>query len=271
MKMTMALTLSKADAATGQTVFNQALSGVISSNADNLVYPFLIDDLNDNDWQDSFETRDDYLLSDTFVDALIGSGTDSTPEDPRLEKMGTPAANTGLYTGAPYGAQNTAPAIYAYITDDIIETGDRAMPIYTYAQVLFARSEAAALGWTSEDEASLYEQAIAASMDEWGVDSADATTYIAAHPYISEADMAYEKWVSSFLMGYDTWTDWRRQKAMGYEKPLSPPVIMLGNATGIPNRHGYSTQEILTNTDSYNAAVAAQGPDTVNTILELFK
>lgn len=271
MKMVMALTLSKADAATGKTAFNQAMSGAISSNAGNLVYPFLIDDQNDNAWQDRFQTRIDYLLSDTFVNALVGSGTDTAPEDPRLAKMGAPALNTGKFAGAPYGSQNTALAEYSYITSDIIYSGDREMPIYTYAQILFARSEAAALGWTTEDAASLYEQGIAASMDQWGVAATDANTYIAANPYTGQMDMAYEKWVSGFLMGYDTWTDWRRQKAMGYAKTLTPPAVMLGNVTGIPNRHGYSTNEVLTNTDSYNAAVSTQGTDDLNTVLEMFK
>ncbi|MCG1035707.1 SusD/RagB family nutrient-binding outer membrane lipoprotein [Polaribacter sargassicola] len=271
MKMVMALTLSNADATTGQTAFNEAISGAISSNSENLVYPFLDDDLNDNAWQDRFETRVDYLLSDTFVNALIGTGTNLAPEDPRLEKMGEPALNTGVYTGAPYGAQNTALAEYSYITSDIIYNGSREMPIYTYAQVLFARSEAAALGWTSEDAASLYEQGISASMEQWGVNSTDADTYIAENPYTDANDMAYEKWVAGFLMGYDTWTDWRRQKSLGYERPLSPPAILQGNATGIPNRHGYSTQEPLTNAENYNEAVQLQGPDDLNTILALFK
>lgn len=271
MKMVMALTLSEADPTTGATAFNQALPNVISSNAENLMYPFLSDDANDNAWQDRFQTRVDYLISDTFANALIGTGTDVAPEDPRLMEMADPAPNTGLYTGAPYGQQNTQVANYAYITGDIIYNGARAMPIYTYAQLLFARAEAAALGWTAEDAATLYADGIQASMDQWGVAAVDATAYIAAHPYVDESSISYEKWVAGFLMGYDTWTDWRRQKAAGYEKPLTPAPILLGGATGIPNRHDYSASEALTNPDSYNAAVAAQGPDDLNTVLEMFQ
>jgi len=271
LKLIMAITLSNADPVTGAAAFNEALPNVISSNAENLVYPFLSDDTNDNAWQDRFQTRVDYMLSDTFVDALVGAGTSALPEDPRLAKMGSPAINTGTYVGAPYGEQNTSLNDYSFITDDIIYNGERDMPIFNYAQVLFARSEAAALGWTGEDAEALYEMGIQASMDEWGVSGAAATAYIALNPYTGQESMAYEKWVAGFLMGYDTWTDWRRQKAMGYEKPLSPPAILLSGATGIPNRHGYATSEFETNKENYEAAVAAQGPDDLNTVLEMFQ
>lgn len=272
LKMTMALTLSKADPAYGKTKFNEALGKVIGSNAQNLMYPYLLDDANDNPWQDRFQTREDYLASDTFVNALIGAGTSTAPQDPRLPKMAhTATANPGNYVGAPYGQQNTNLNDYSFITHDIIYVGDRKMPFFTYAQVLFARSEAAALTWTTEDPAALYAQGVTASMEEWGVAPGDITTYLTAKPYVDQTTMAYEKWVAMYLMGYDAWTDWRRMKAMGYEKPLTPSAIILGNATGIPNRHAYATNTANLNKDSYDAAVTAQGADDVNTVLELFQ
>lgn len=267
-KMTMALRLAKADPTTGAAKFNEALGNAISSNAENIKYQYLSEDTNDNPWQDRFETRRDYLVSDVFVNALIGSGTSTSPEDPRLEKMAEPSFNfTGEFRGAPYGISNSATDDYSFITNDIINTSDSANMIYTYAEVLFARAEAAALGWTSEDPATLFADAITASMEQWGVDSADAATYVGNHPYTGLSDIGYEKWVAQYMQGYNSWASWRRQTAMGHGMPLTPPADMLSNATGIPQRHGYSATASSLNEDNYNAAVSAQGADDLNTVL----
>ncbi|WP_397447321.1 SusD/RagB family nutrient-binding outer membrane lipoprotein [Polaribacter sp. R77954] len=274
-KMVMALRLSNADPTTGSAKFNEALSGVISSNSDNIQYTFLSEDSNDNPWEDHFvnEGRKDYLMSDTFVNKLIGSGTNTAPEDPRLPKYAQLSETGAVYVGAPYGQSNSATANYSFITADIINKGDAPLMIYTYAEVLFARAEAAAWGWTTEDAATLYEQAIQASMDQWGVDAADATAYIAANPYTGVDDIAYEKWVSLYLQGYNSWAEWRRFKAMGTEGKIGlvAPGDLLSNATDIPQRHGYSATAASLNEENYNAAVAAQGADNLDTKLWLFK
>ncbi len=267
-KMVMALRLSNADPSTGSSKFNQAMAGAIQSNGENIQYTYLLEDTNDNPWQDRFETRRDYLMSDVFVNAMIGDGDAITPEDPRLPKYAEPAFNsaTGEFVGAPYGQSNSATDDYSFITDNIINKGDAPLMIYTYAEVLFARAEAAHLGWTSEDEDALYDMAIQASMDQWGVDSADAAAYIAANPYGSVNDIAYEKWVALFMQGYNSWHEWRRQKAMGYEVPLTAPDDLLSGATGIPQRHAYSATAGSLNEANYNAAVSAQGADDLNTV-----
>ena len=266
-KLTMALRLSNADPAKGRAKFNEAWSGAISSNSENLKYTYLLEDTNDNPWQDRFETRRDYMVSDVLVNHMIGSGDSTNPEDPRLPKYAEPAFNSGTFVGAFYGTDNSATDDYSFITHDIIYKGDAPLYIYTYAEVLFARAEAAYLGWTSEDPSALYEDAIAASMEQWGVSSTDAAAYIAANPYSAVNDIAYEKWVAMYLQGYNSWHEWRRQKAMGYEVPLTPPEEMLSNATGIPQRHAYSATAPALNEENYNAAIAAQGTDDLNTIL----
>lgn len=266
-KLVMALRLSNADATTGKAKFLEAMSGAISSNSENIKYQYLSEDTNDNPWQDAHETRRDYLLSDTMVDAMVGAGTSFAPEDPRLEKFAEPAFNfPGEFKGAPYGISNSTIDDYSMMNDDLIFDGAAPLMIYTYAEVLFARAEAAALTWTTEDASALYEMAIAASMDQWGVDSTDADTYIALNAYGSSADIAYEKWVALYLQGYNSWHEWRRQKAMGYEKPLTAPADLLSNATGIPQRQGYSATASSLNEANYNAAVSTQGPDDLNTI-----
>ncbi len=272
-KLSMGLRLSKADPTKGEAVFKEAMNGAISDNVDNIQYTYLSEDSNDNPWQDRFESRKDYLMSDVFVDVLVGTGTNTAPEDPRLPKFSELATTSATYVGAPYGISNSATANYSFMTNNIINKSDAPLMIFTYSEVLFARAEAAAKGWTTEDASSLYEQAITASMNQWGVDAAEITTYIAANAYTSVSDIAYEKWVALYLQGYTSWAEWRRFKAEGSDTriPLIIAADLLSNATGIPQRHGYSATAGSLNETNYNAAVSAQGADELDTKLWLFK
>jgi hypothetical protein len=272
MKMMIALKLAKADPTTGKAKFLESYNKGISSVAGNLQYTYLAADANDNPWQDRFETRKDYLLSEEFVGKLIGSGTDTAPQDPRLPMMAEVSFATKTYVGAPYGEVNSATDSYSFITDNIINKGDAPLYFYTYAEVAFARAEAAQLTWTSEDAATWYNTGIQASMDQWGVAGADATTYAASKPYADATDIAYERWVSQYLQGYNSWNDWRRAKAMGTDtKFVLTPAAAPINGTGIPQRHGYSASASALNEASYDAAIAAQGPDALETVLWVFK
>ena len=272
-KLAMALRLSKANPTTGASMFNQAMSGAISSNADNITYTYLSEDSNDNPWQDRFESRKDYLVSDVFVNALIGTGTNTAPQDPRLPFMADLAVTSGTYVGAPYGASNSATVNYSFITENIIDNGGAPLYVYTYSEVLFARAEAAALGWTSESASSLYNQAVTASMEQWGVAAADITTYLADNAYAGIDDISYEKWVSLYMQGYNGWAEWRRAKASGTESRIGlvAPADLLSNATGIPQRHGYDATAGSLNEVNYAAAVAAQGADNLDTKIYVFK
>ncbi|MGY0408711.1 MAG: SusD/RagB family nutrient-binding outer membrane lipoprotein, partial [Polaribacter sp.] len=271
LKMVMAINLSEADPALGKLKFNEALGKTIASVSENIFYPFLEEDANDNDWQDRFQTRTDYVMSDTFVNALIGDGTSALPEDPRLPKIAMLALNTSTYVGAPYGAQNTDVDNFSHITEDITKNSTAPGYIFTYAEILFTRAEAAQLKWTTEDPAQFYANGIEASMQQWGVDALDITAYQLANPYVDMKSISYEKWVAQFLQGYNSWTDYRRFKASGMEKTLLPPAVILSNTSDIPNRQGYATSAKDLNKDNYNTAIGVQGADDLNTKLTLFK
>lgn len=274
LKMVMALRLSNAMPSLGQDKFNEALGNVITSNAQNFSYPYLADENNDNPWEDRFlapSFRRDYLVSDVFVDALVGSGTPDNPEDARLYGMAEPAFNTGTFVGAPYGESNSATDDYSFITKDIIEEQTAPLYMFTYAEVLFARSEAAALGWTSEDAETLYEEAITASFEQWGQSADAASAYIAKNAFNGYDSIGYEKWVALYFQGYEAWAEWRRLEAMGAEKELTAPDDLLSNATDIPDRQAYAATAASLNEDNYNAAIQAQGPDELNTLIWLFE
>ncbi|WBL26177.1 SusD/RagB family nutrient-binding outer membrane lipoprotein [Zunongwangia sp. HGR-M22] len=274
LKMVMALRLSEANPTLGSSMFNEALGGAISSNDENLFYPYLADENNDNPWEDRFYApnfRKDFAVSDTFVESLVGSGSISDPEDPRLYAMAEPANSAGDFIGAPYGQQNSAIDDYSFITADVINNQTAPLYIFTYSEVLFARSEAAALGWTTEDASDLYKEAIKASMSQWGISDDEADDYIADNSYNGRESIGYEKWVSLYLQGYEAWAEWRRMLAAGFEKELEAAPTLLSGATGIPNRQAYSATAGDLNEESYNEAISEQGPDDLNTKIWIFE
>jgi len=270
LKATMALRISGVNATLAKTKFEQAAASgmLITTNADNLEYTYGTDDVSDSPWEDNFETREDYILSRTMIDNL------RTNVDPRLFEYAEEARDSvsavtnfpgGIdagYVGAPNGAVNGNVPSYSFIADEIIYEFDFPSPIYTAAQMRFALSEAALKGWmVTGDAMTHYEAGIQESMDYWGVDSADAAAYIAAHPYTGIADIAYEKWVALYLNGPEAWAEWRRLDA-----PFLPPSTFAA-VQQIPTRDAYDPSVEDNNAANYAAVVAAQGPDDIYTKL----
>jgi len=264
LKLRMALRIADVDETTARAKFNEALPGAIGSVAENINYPYLSEDTNDNPWQDRFETREDFALSKLFVNHL------SAKNDPRLSEFGELPASGGNYTGVPYGveAPNVLQAEVSFIDSDIIYDGTKkGGVIFSYAQVAFSVAEAAVRGWTSQSASDWYNKGIQASMDQWGVSTTDAAAYLAQSSVQYNSSNAMEligteKWISLFLQGSEAWAEWRR---LDYPQLSPAPDALSGN--GIPTRYGYSANVVTLNEANYNAAVSAQGPDNQDTKL----
>ncbi|RKF04585.1 SusD-like starch-binding protein associating with outer membrane [Tenacibaculum lutimaris] len=262
--LNMALRLSKKDPTLGKKYYDKAIqNGVINSNSDNIYFQFT--SIYDNLWYDSFVTdnREDEILSKPFVDALIGTGSNTAPEDPRLEKYGSKSQNAGVYVGAPYGQRNPEVKDFSFITDDIIYNATAKGYIFTYAQTLLNKAEAAQLNWTTEQTAEEFtNDGIEASMEQWGVNSSDINTYISNRPAFNGLKtIAYQKWVALFMQGYEPWFDWRKHGSN--QVPLTKPTA--ATTAGIPNRQAYPLTALGTNKENYDKAIAIQGPDNLDT------
>ncbi|WP_339663111.1 SusD/RagB family nutrient-binding outer membrane lipoprotein [uncultured Polaribacter sp.] len=272
LKTIMALRLSKRDTELGgyaKTKFNEAIGGAIKTSSDNIYYTFLSDDNNDNPWQDRYvdDGRTDWLVSDVLVDYLVGTGTDTDPQDPRLHKYADPLVGSNQYVGADYGVGNDLIANYSLPTTDIIYNQTAPAYIFTAAQIQFSMAEAVELGWMSGSAETYFEAGIQESMNQWGVDAADATTFISSISYTGIQSIAEQKWVALYLQGYEAWAEWRR--IGGPSTIVKPADQLIG--TDIPQRQAYSSTTPNINEANYNAAIAAQGPDTLDTVLWVFK
>lgn len=273
LKMVLALRVSDADPALAKSNFESAVASgkLVSSNADNIVFTFGSDDNSDNPWEDRFESREDYIMSVTMMEAL------RSELDPRLFKYSEPS-RTGTtttplfpdnadekYTGGPNGKVNGDVPNYSFITETVIKNQTYQIPILTLAQVKFSMAEVSirfpSWNFGGGTTASLFKEGIEASMEQWGVSETDINSYTASHTNSTMTDIAYEKWISLFLNGNEAWAEWRRLDA----PTLTPSAFATDQR--IPVRHGYDAAIQDNNADNYATALEAQGPDTNHTKL----
>lgn len=239
-------------------------SGYISANSENaqLVYKA---SPNQNPISNLFDTRDDYRISKTMVDQL------NTLSDPRLPIYASKATASQLYTGVPNGLlTGDAAALGLTLTSKpgayfIAPTAPAV--IISYAEVLFDRAEASARGFTSEDAASLYTQAVTASLSQYGVSSEATTAYLAnaAVKYNAtnyKKSIGNQKWIALFGQGLEAFAEWRR-----LDYPILTPAVAGSLSGQMPVRFIYPGTEQALNPEAYKAAVAHQGADVLTTKL----
>ena len=259
LKLIMALRISDVNAALAKTNFEAAVASgnLITSNSGNLMFTYGNTEESDNPWEDRFESREDYILSETMVNFL------QTNSDPRLPKFAEPSRSAGVYVGAPNGNVNGNVPDFSFITSNVIGEQIYSAPIYTLAQVKLSLAEAALKGWNvgGADAPTLFKEGIEASMLQWGVSQADVDTYTAAHTNATITDIAYEKWVALFLNGTEAWAEWRRLDA----PTLTPSSY--ANIQKIPVRHSYSSTIGDNNPDNYATVITEQGTDDNHTKL----
>lgn len=132
-------------------------------------------------------------------------------------------------------------------------------------EVQFILAEAAVKGYVSHDADSYYREGISLSMDRWGVDGGNLTTYL-AQPAITLpgghdgnlAKIADQKWLALFTVAAETYLDIRRTQL--------PNIFSNGLLTTypFPLRFIYPGAELGQNVNAYNAGVATLSPAVDN-------
>lgn len=266
-RLIMALRMSKVYPNAGQLgaqEFAAALPDAISSNAQNITYKYIAGDPNNyNPWYNNYTVslRNDYAISLTLVNIMKDN---ASLTDPRLKKYGE-VLPSGDVVGLQYGKTTATniPNIYSKIGDSY---RDQATPanIFTYAQVAFAKAEAAKRGWIAGGDvsaATYYNEGIDASLAQNNVSDAAYKTVvgIAYDPANAYKQIATQRYIATYLDGFEGWAEWRRT---GF------PTLAPGpNATipAIPRRLPYPASDKTTNADNYAAVVAQQGADNTTT------
>lgn len=268
LKLRIALRISDREPDLSKTIVGQVLAspaGLISSNAENAKVTYE-DSPNWNPVAAIFSTREDSRISKTVVDRLYALN------DPRLSVYADLPEDTSVhrYTGVPNGlATGDAAALGLTRTSRpgaYFRAAHAPAVILTYAEVLFLRSEAAARGLSSENAEDLYNKAIIASLNQYGITNETVISTYLAQNQVKYNTSNYkqsigdQKWIALFGQGLEAFAEWRR---LDYPQ-LQPAAAGVLNGK-IPVRFIYPGTEQTLNSKSYQDAVNAQGPDNLLT------
>ncbi|HEV7347647.1 SusD/RagB family nutrient-binding outer membrane lipoprotein [Telluribacter sp.] len=290
-----AMRLSKVNAAKAAEYAAKAVAGgLMQSNGDNAVIRHTASFTNPvgsqlNGGQSAF-----FYLAEDFVDYL------SKNNDPRLASIAvryvgaTSGAqqvearanrNPEVQIGAPLGFDNTTigkavaekklASLWDYSQLDRTRIGGLTAPSFlvTYAQTQLLMAEAAFRGWVPGNASTFYTNGIRAHMMQmatYGANTAvsgDAiNAYIQTHPLtpgkeLEEINTQY--WVASFMIGPETWANFRRS---GYPvlSPNSYPGSDLKTEPFI-RRLTYTDAELNVNKANVDQAISRQGPNLLDT------
>ncbi|MEN9919182.1 MAG: hypothetical protein RL662_1618, partial [Bacteroidota bacterium] len=190
--------------------FEDALAkGVFVSNADNAVFNYSNTAPNEAPLYRATVTqnRKDYAVSHIFVNLLQGTLGTVNAVDPRLPIFALPNKQ-GLYVGLPYGLDKDVAGNFKVddvsLPGSVVNAANFGEVLMEYSEVLFLISEHK--GW-SEGE---YRAGVEASLDKWGVSSADKLGYLDKLPAVSKENVLNQKYIALFTQGLEAWSEYRR-------------------------------------------------------------
>jgi hypothetical protein len=258
----MGMRIADVDMSGAQAAVTAALSGgVFTSNADNAVINYSDTPPSTNPlWEDLVQSgRQDFLAANTIIDVM------NDLNDPRISTYFDDNLGGSTYTGALYGFANN----FSNFTQigGRMHAPDFGGTILSYAETEFLKAEAAARGFSGTGlgtAESHYNEAVTASIMEWGGSAADAAAYLA------QADVAYttaaggggdasfreiigvQKWLAMYNRGFEGWTTYR---LMDFTGDWIDGDIIMNAADGltvgdIPSRMLYPIDEATRNGNS---------------------
>jgi hypothetical protein len=269
LKLRMGLILADKDDATAKATVESAAPHVFSSNDDNakLVYLGAAPNTNPIYIDLVASARHDFVPANTLIDTMNSFNDPRRPFYFTQVDTSTQAGVVKLaYVGGINGASNDFLA-YSHVAN-LIQTPTFPGTLFDYAEVEFLLAEAVERGYTVGGTAAQhYNNAITASIEDWGGTTAMATTYL-ANPKVAYATAAgtwqqkigIQSWLGYYNRGFEAWTQFRK---LDYPL-LEPPADAL---TALPLRYTYPIEEQTLNGDNWKAASTAIGGDAVDTKL----
>jgi hypothetical protein len=271
LKLRMAMELSDVTSlqSTVKAAVESAAPNVLSSNADNAKIIYLSAMPNTNPlYVDLVASgRNDFVAASTIVDSM------NSLADPRrpffftqLDTSSEAGVEKLAYVGGICGASNNFLA-YSHVAP-LIQTPTFPGTMFDYAEVEFLLAEAVERGFdvggTAEEH---YNNAIAASIEDWGGTALEAAAYL-ANPKVAYATadgdwkqkIGVQSWIAYYNRGFEAWTQFRR---LDYPKLVAPEDAL----SALPIRYTYPINEQTLNGTNWEAASTAIGGDAVDTPL----
>ncbi len=261
LKLKLAMRMADVNTADAQQAAQQAVAaGVLSSNGDNAIIQYEGSTPNTNPlWVDLVQSgRSDFVAANTVVDHM------NTLSDPRRAVYFDD--NQAGYIGGPYGENNSF-SQYSHVGEIMHDPTFRGV-LLDYTEVEFLLAEAAERGFTVGGTAEYhYNTAITASMNDWGVSSTDAASYLASSSvaYTTATGTWKQKiglqfWLAMYNRGFEGWCVYRK-----YDAPVMNTAAI--SLLPVPKRFTYPLREQTLNGTNYAAASTAIGGDELETPL----
>jgi hypothetical protein len=240
---------------------------IFLDNSDNAEVPYLSSA--PNQWT-IFNEREG-----RYVDVRMSTSAETiltSLNDPRMEVYYKPTVNSNggtlAYTGIPNGLSRDNQNAYDLNDVSLLGSFLRDQPdgvkasFMTYAELQFCLAEAASKGIISGMPTTYYNSAIQASFDYYNVTAPAgyfSTTAVLLDGTNDIEKIMTQKWIASFMNGYEAWIDIRRT---GY------PTLTVAqdniNNNVYPVRYVYPTTEQAVNGSNYSTAVTNIGGDNYN-------
>ena len=258
LNMKMAITIADSDAGKAKSMIEASDAHAFQSSDENATINYLASPPNTNPlWVDLVQSgRKDMVAGAPLLDRMVSM------KDPRLSLYYRPNSS-GDWKGGIVGSNNT----YATtsIPSDLVMSPDFGYTLLSYSEIEFIRAEAKERGMNVTGTAKEhYDNAVTASILDWGGTAAQAAAYLAGDAAYSSANwqqkIGLQKWISLHNDPFNAWVELRR-----FDYPvLAPPT---GAVSDFPNRFVYPTSEAQLNGQNYNDAGSAIGGDEVGTKL----
>ena len=269
LKLRMGLLIADTGDPAAKTAVESAAPKAISSNDDNakVIYQGSVPNTNQIYIDLVASGRNDFVIANTIIDTM------NFLDDPRRAFYFTQVDTSTVagveklaYSGGLYGGSNNFLS-YSHVAD-LIETPTFPGTLFDYAEVEFLLAEAVergfSVGGTAADH---YNNAITASIEDWGGTAADATAYLSnSKVAYATAEGTWKKkigiqsWIAYYNRGFEAWTQWRK---------LDYPMLVPGvdALSALPLRYTYPVEEQTLNGANWQSASTAIGGDDVVTKL----
>lgn len=185
--------------------------------------------------------------------------TDNPEDDPTLFvglTNGLSEDNASNFNG---GASNVSRLNQSFFYDS--PNSVQAAIIQT-AEVHFILAEAAQRGLINADAETLYNEGVRLSFEYWEVPQ-DIAAYLAQDGVAYDGELETiitQKWLASFLVGFEGWYDFRRT---GLPSVITPGPDNV-NDDRVPVRFLYPDSEQTLNSENFDAAVSEIGANDIN-------
>ena len=268
LRIRMALRMADAQPAEAKAVIEEAVKNTLTSVSQDAFFPYNVTAATSRfPYNDVERPLVEFAVTSTLVDYL------KSVNDPRLPIFARPDDTNGQYIGKVYGTEANSPIMIRLSKPGVVAySGSAKGYLITYAEIAFAKAEAAARGMNvgTETAEDLYKTAVTASMTQWGImDSKAVAAYLEGVPYKAgtfKNVIGTQKWLALYMQGIQAWMERLR---LDPKKP-NGEILFIDPASGsldpdvkdVPKRLKYPSGSRASNATNSAEAAKNIGGDT---------